>query len=117
MVQINTETSNNIVLKLDGYSSGSGAVLLTFTNQLTEQTYNDIITPTIINDRYVEFVYPIQTGSNKLIEGMYLVTFAQGSSVKATRLCYASKGSTPLSESSYTEYTTGDSDNDYVYIP
>ncbi len=115
MVQINTETSNNIVLKLDGYSSG--AVTLTFTNQLTEQTYNDVITPTISNDRYVQFVYPVQTGSNKLIEGLYLVTFAQGASIRATRLAYASKGATPLSESSYTAYTTGDSDNDYVYIP
>ena len=114
MVQINTETSNNIVLKLDGYSSG--AVTLTFTNQLTEKTYNDVITPTISNDRYCQFSYyePVE---DRLIEGLYLVTFAQGASIRATRLCYASKGATPLSESSYTAYTTGDSDNDYVYIP
>ena len=115
MVQINTETSNNIVLKLEGYSSG--AVDITFTNQLTEKTYQISLTPTISNDRYVQFVYPIQTGSNLLIEGMYLVTFVQGANTRATRLAYASKGATPLSESTYTAYTTGDSDNDYVYIP
>ena len=115
MIQINSNSVNPIVLKLDGYSSG--AVDITFTNQLTEQTYQITLTPIESNARYVEFVYPIQTGSNKLIEGYYLVNFAQGGVSSATRLCYASSGVTPLSESSYTEYTTGDSDQDYVYIP
>tara|TARA_R100000995_G_scaffold26200_1_gene11437 strand:- start:269 stop:616 length:348 start_codon:yes stop_codon:yes gene_type:complete len=115
MVQINTQSSNNIVLKLDGYTSG--AVDITFTNQLTEKTYQISLTPTISNARYAQFVYPAQTGADILIEGLYLVTFVKGALTLATRLCYASKGATPLSESSYTEYTTGDSDNDYVYIP
>lgn len=115
MVQINTQTSNDIVLQLDGYTSGE--VTLTFTNQLIEKTYSLVLTPTINNARYTQFVYPIQTGSDILIEGMYLVTFAQGATTLATRLCYASNGATPLSESSYSEYTTGDSNQDYVYIP
>ena len=115
MLQINTETNNNIVLKLDGYSSG--VVVIKFTNQLTEETWQVGLTPTISNDRYAELVYAQQSAENKLIEGMYLVTFSQGATTLATRLAYASKGATPLSESSYTAYTTGDSDNDYVYIP
>lgn len=114
MVQINTETNSFIVLKLEGYISG--AVDITFTNQLTEKTYQTTLTPTISNDRYCQFSYyePVE---DRLIEGLYLVTFAQGSTTRATRLAYASKGATPLSESTYTAYTTGDSDNDYVYIP
>ena len=69
MIQINSNSVSPIVLKLDGYSSG--AVDITFTNQLTEQTYQITLTPIESNACHVEFVYPIQTGLNKLIEVMF----------------------------------------------
>tara|TARA_R100000655_G_scaffold52715_1_gene90545 strand:+ start:1034 stop:1375 length:342 start_codon:yes stop_codon:yes gene_type:complete len=113
MVQIDSTATSTIVLKLDGYSSG--AVSLEFTNQLTEKVTTLSLTPTVNNDRYQQFSYPVQTPA--LIEGMYMLKFYSGGTTFAERLCYVSDGTTPLSESSYTVYTTGDSDNDYVYIP
>lgn len=91
----------------------TGAVTLTLTNQLTEKETVVELTPLLSNGRYTEFSYQ-PTG---LIEGMYLIKFTGDSTTYAETLAYITTGTPPLGESEYKEYTTGDDNPDYVYIP
>ena len=91
----------------------TGAVTLTLTNQLTEKVTTVNLTPLLSNGRYTEFSYQ-PTG---LIEGMYLIKFTGDSTTYAETLAYITTGTPPLGESEYKEYTTGDDNPDYVYIP
>ena len=127
MIQIfNTNTAQNLYLKLDGYSSTSTTVQLdiTFTNQLTNKaTEFEDVAVTSTNGRYqkmsitppAESVPPDNTA---MVEGLYLVTFksTDGTVTYATRLAFVSNA-TPFSESTYTPYTAGDTTPYNVFTP
>ena len=91
----------------------AGEVTLRFINQLTEKETVVNLTPDSHDDRCAIFTYQ----ATDFIEGMYLIRFSGGGGTYAESLAYISKGSTPLSESEYKEYTTGDDSPDHVYIP
>ena len=90
-----------------------GEVTLRFINQLTEKETVVNLTPDSHDDRCAIFTYQ----ATDFTEGMYLIRFTGGGVTYAESLAYISKGSTPLSESEYKEYTTGDDSPDHVYIP
>lgn len=110
MIQLDSTTSTTFGVHLDGYISGD--VTLTFTNQLTNLVTTPLVTPNSSNGRATQFSFE----PTAYIEGMYLVVFTQGATILATRLCYVTNGSTPLSESTFTSYTTGDNTPASVYI-
>ena len=112
MIQLNSIASTDFAIHLQGYSSGD--VDLFLVNQLTGSRTSTTLTPTSTNGRSTQFSYQ-PTG---LLEGMYLIQFKDAIKLTtlAERLCYIRDGKA-LSESSYTAYTTGDSDQDYVYTP
>jgi hypothetical protein len=91
----------------------AGEVTLRFINQLTEKETVVNLTPDTHDERCAIFTYQ----ATDFIEGMYLIKFSGGGGTYAESLAYISKGSTPLSESEYKEYTTGDDSPDHVYIP
>ena len=111
VIQLDSTTVKQFAIHLQNYTSGNVTVRLT--NQLTGKLSSTTLGALETNDRYTKFGYQ----PTDLIEGMYIMKFEQGDNVLATRLCYISNGSTPLSESEYKSYTTGDTDQDYVYIP
>ncbi len=120
MIQIsNANTAQSIYLKLEGYSDTSTAVPLMaiFTNQLTGKlTYFLPITPTSTNGRYQELRITPPAGTDKMVEGLYLVSVSDLalSTTYATRLAFV-RGLIPFGESTYTPYTTGDTSAYSVY--
>ena len=106
---ITTATIKNISVK----RRYAGEITLRFINQLTEKETVVNLTPDSHDDRCAIFTYQ----ATDFTEGMYLIRFTGGGVTYAESLAYISKGSTPLSESEYKEYTTGDDSPDHVYIP
>ena len=125
MIQINnTNTSQTMYLKLDGYSSTSTAVTLdiVFTSQLTSRVFSfDAVAVLTTNGRYqsVDVTPPAETDpatNATMEEGMYLVTFTttDTSTLLATRLSFVSD--VPVfKESTYDAYTVGDTTAYEVY--
>ena len=109
MIQLDSTTGVQFGVHLQGYVSGD--VDFTLTNQLIGKVTNATITPDSTSGRATKFTYQ----PTSLIEGMYLLKFSQGGTTLAERLCYISDGATPLSESTYTAYTTGDNNAYNVY--
>ena len=120
MIQItNANIAQRLVLKLDGYSATSTAdrVLIYFTNQLTgKQTVFSNIAPSSTNGRYQSILITPPSGTDRMVEGLYLVgVFNANASVQyAERLAFVS-GVTPFGEATYTAYTEGDSTAYNVY--
>ncbi len=112
-IYINPNNTIGSITNVSVRLKNTGAVTLTLTNQLTEKVTTVNLTPLLSNGRYTEFSYQ-PTG---LIEGMYLIKFTGDSTTYAETLAYITTGTPPLGESEYKEYTTGDDNPDYVYIP
>jgi len=126
VIQINnSNTSQTLYLKLEGYSftSTATAVDIEFTNQLTNRkfTFPDTAVVTT-NGRYqsIAITPPAETtptpSDAMMEEGLYLVTFNDDSTgdLLATRLAFVA--SVPaFSESAYDAYTVGDTTAYKVY--
>lgn len=126
MIQINnSNTSQTLYLKLDGYSSTSTSALvdIEFTSQLTNRKFTFADTAVVTtNGRYqsIAITPPAETTPTPtdamMEEGMYLVTFNDDVSgdLLATRLAFVA--SVPaFSESTYDAYTVGDTTAYKVY--
>lgn len=121
----NLNTSQNLVLKLEGYSSTAltQKVNVYFTSQFTGEVYENLeVTLTETNARYqtIPFTPPAETSpptNSQMVEGLYLVKVSQfgGTTIYAQRLAFV-RSDPAFIESEYDDYTVGDTTAYNVYV-
>ena len=120
MLQLSTESSSLIALKLEGIPNGTvnNTIELRFTNQYTQEVtlYFPLTFPTTTTGRATSMTI------NELTEysvGTYIIDFLlydpiKSTEILATQLAYIS-GTDVIGEGDYKTYTTGDGQPDVVY--
>lgn len=120
MVQLSNEnTPQNVVLKIEGYSSTSRSERLTlkFTNQYTGKVVSfERLMPTVTNGRYQEMSITPPAGADRMSEGLYILEVYNEAltTLYATRLAFI-RSALRFGEATYTSYTEGDDDAYNVY--